>query len=119
VTAPDLVLATVADRYRIERELGRGGMATRAGQTAKARAVLDRMLAYARDHCLNPITLVAAYAALGDRDQAFAWLDRTVVDRTGWLWGIATWPEFDPLQQDPRLGESIRRMRLPLPAKPS
>jgi tetratricopeptide (TPR) repeat protein len=91
----------------------------RAGQTAKARAMLDRLLAYAKDHYLNPITLVAVYAALGDRDQAFAWLDRTVTDRTGWLWGIATWPEFDALQNDPRLAQLIRRMGLPTgPSRP-
>jgi serine/threonine-protein kinase len=85
----------------------------RAGQTAKARAMVQRLQAYGRDHYINPITLVAAYAALGDVDRAFAWLDRTVKDRTGWMWGIATWPEFDSLQQDPRLGQLIRRMGLP------
>jgi eukaryotic-like serine/threonine-protein kinase len=89
----------------------------RAGQTAKARAMLDRLLAYGRDHYVNPITLVAVYAALGDRDQAFAWLDRTVIDRTGWLWGIATCPEFDSLQQDPRLRQLIRRIGLPTDAR--
>ena len=91
----------------------------RAGETAKARAMLDRLLAYEKDHYLNPITLVAVYAALGDRDQAFAWLDRTVADRTGWLWGIATWPEFDSLQQDSRLTQLIRRMGLPTEPKKS
>jgi serine/threonine-protein kinase len=91
----------------------------RAGQTARARAMLDRLLAYGRDHYVNPITFVAVYAALGDRDRAFEWLERTAVDRTGWLWGIASWPEFDPLQHDPRLGQLIRRMALPVPTKPS
>jgi serine/threonine-protein kinase len=91
----------------------------RAGQTARARAMVERLLAYGRDHYLNPITLVAVYSALGDRDRAFAWLDRTVADRTGWLWGIATWPEFDALQDDPRLAQLIRRMGLPTePRKP-
>ncbi len=88
----------------------------RAGEIAKARAILTRLQAYGRDHYVNPITFVAVYAALGDRDQAFAWLDRTVADRTGWLWGIATWPEFDSLQQDPRLGQLIKRIGLPTDA---
>jgi len=91
----------------------------RAGQKAKATAMAERLQAYRRDHYVNPITLVAVYAALGDRDQAFAWLDRTVEDRTGWLWGIATWPEFDSLQHDPRLVQLIRRIGLPTgPRKP-
>jgi len=75
--------------------------------------MVTRLEAYGRDHYVNPITLAAAYAALGERDQAFAWLDRTVTDRTGWLWGIATWPEFDSLRRDPRLVQLIRRMGLP------
>jgi tetratricopeptide (TPR) repeat protein len=85
----------------------------RAGKTAEARAMLARLKTYGRDHYVNPITLAAVYSALGDRDQAFAWLDRTTADRTGWLWGIRTWPEFDSLQQDPRLGQLIKRMGLP------
>ena len=91
----------------------------RAGQTAKAKSMLERLQAYGRNHYVNPISMVAVYAALGDRDQAFVWLDRTVSDRTGWLWGIATWAEFDSLQQDPRLTQLIRRMGLPTaPRKP-
>ncbi|HYW30250.1 MAG TPA: protein kinase [Gemmatimonas sp.] len=85
----------------------------RAGQTAKAQVMLERLRAYGRDHYVNPISMVAIYAALGDRNEAFAWLDRTVADRTGWLWGIATWPEFDSLQQDPRHTQLIQRMGLP------
>ena len=84
----------------------------RAGQTAKARMMLERLQVYGRNHYVNPISMVAVYAALGDRNEAFAWLDRTVIDRTGWLWGIATWSEFDSLQQDPRLASLVRRMGL-------
>ena len=85
----------------------------RAGRTAEAKAALGKLLVYGRTHYINPIAPVAVYAALGDRDHAFEWLDRTVTDRTGWLWGVATWPEFDPLQQDPRLQQLIGRMGLP------
>jgi len=79
--------------------------------------MLARTEAYGRDHYVNPIALVAIYAALGERDQALAWLDRTAADRTAWLWGIARAPEFDSLQEDPRVGELIRRMGLPTSAR--
>jgi len=86
----------------------------RAGQSAKARAMLERLRAHDRDHYVNPITMVAIHAALGEKEQAFMWLDRTVVDRTGWLWGVVTWKEFETLRQDPRMIELIKRMGIPV-----
>ena len=53
-------------------------MVARAGQTAKARAILQRLIAYGRDHCINPISMTAVYASSGEKDPAFAWLGRTV-----------------------------------------
>ena len=92
----------------------------RAGQTAKARGMLERLLAFGRNHYVNPISLVAIYTALGEKDQTFAWLARTEADKTGWLWGIATWKEFEALQQDPRMIQLIKRMGIPItPRKPS
>jgi len=89
----------------------------RAGQMEKAKAVLAKMLAYSHEHYLNPIAFVAVYAALGDREQTFAWLDRTVVDRTGWLWGIGVGPDYDALRGDPRLDQLVRRMGVPANSK--
>jgi serine/threonine-protein kinase len=85
----------------------------RAGKADSARAMLDRMLAYGRDHYINPITIAAVYTALGDRDRAFAWLDRTVADRTARLWKLPTLPEFRRLHNDPRFDRLIRRVGLP------
>ena len=85
----------------------------RAGKADSARAMLDRMLAYGRDHYMNPITIAAVYTALGDRDRAFSWLDRTVADRTARLWALPTLPEFRPLHTDPRFAQLIRRIGLP------
>ena len=50
----------------------------RAGQTAKARAILRRLIAYGRDHCINPISVTAVHASLGEKHQEFAWLGRTL-----------------------------------------
>jgi tetratricopeptide (TPR) repeat protein len=85
----------------------------RAGKTAAAKAMVERLLAAGRDHYVNPVGVAAAYTALGDRDQAFAWLDRAAADRTSFLWGVATLPEFDSLKSDPRLGQLVRKIGLP------
>jgi serine/threonine-protein kinase len=91
----------------------------RAGRTTEARAMLQRLLAWDRQQYVNPMTVAAVYAALGDRDEAFAWVDRATADRTGWVWGIATWPELVPLRDDPRLAQIVRRMGLPSEPKKS
>jgi hypothetical protein len=41
--------------------------------------------------------------------------DRAVQDRTVFLFGIVTWPEFDPPRSEPRFGQLIKRIGLPSP----
>ena len=112
----DAALAEYALAQKTAGEMPLFGYAVtlaRAGKRAESKAMLDRLLAYGRTHYINPITVAAVYTALGDRDQAFAWLDRTAMDRTGWLWGVDTWPEFESLKPDPRLAQLIKRIGLP------
>jgi len=85
----------------------------RAGRTADARAMLERLLAYGRTHYVNPIQVALIYASLGENDQAFAWFDRTLTDRTGWLWALARFPELDKLRKDSRYDRLIKRIGLP------
>jgi len=90
----------------------------RMGRVTEAREILARLQAYARGHYVNPMSIAAIYASLGDKDEAFAWLDRTIQDRTVFLFGIVTWPEFDPLRHDPRFVQLIKRIGLPRPSPP-
>jgi hypothetical protein len=60
-----------------------------------------------------PFGLIWAYAGLGDRDRAFAVLERAYemrVDRMVWL---NVDPLLDPLRSDPRFTDLVRRMGLP------
>jgi hypothetical protein len=53
------------------------------------------------------------YAALGEKDKAFAELEKSFANRD---WGIArlsTDPLVDPLRDDPRFKDLLRRMKLP------
>ena len=52
----------------------------------------------------------AIYGALGDKDQAFAWLEKDFHSRTGLLPNTATLPIFDALRDDPRYTDLFRRM---------
>ena len=68
----------------------------RMGRTREAREILARLEAYAKGHSVNPIFFAEIHASLGEKDLAFEWLERAVIDRTGWLPGLTLWPELDP-----------------------
>ncbi len=52
------------------------------------------------------------YAGLGDKDQAFAWLEKDFRQRSGLLSVITWWFTFDDLRSDPRYVDLVRRMGL-------
>jgi len=53
------------------------------------------------------------YAGLGDKDKAFAWLEKDFRQRSGMLSMITWWFTFDDLRSDPRYKDLLRRMNLP------
>lgn len=52
------------------------------------------------------------YAGLGEKDQAFAWLEKDFRNRSGLLSTITWWHFFDSLRSDPRYIDLVRRMNL-------
>lgn len=53
------------------------------------------------------------YASLGEKDQAFAWLDRAYDARSAFMTvGILASPDYDPLRSDPRFDALLRKMGL-------
>lgn len=75
-----------------------------------ARAVVDSMVALARTGYYNAFGLARAYAALGDADEAFAWLDHAWEQRTNWVAFARWYAEFAPLHADPRWTAFLRRV---------
>jgi TolB-like protein/Tfp pilus assembly protein PilF len=61
----------------------------------------------------TPAMYVAAvYAGLGERDQAFAWLEKDFRIRSGGLVYITYFPIYDLLWDDPRYKDMLKRMRI-------
>jgi hypothetical protein len=52
------------------------------------------------------------YAGLGDKDEAFAWLDKAIADRESGLEFVKTDPSYDSLHSDPRFKNVLRRLNL-------
>jgi serine/threonine protein kinase/TolB-like protein/tetratricopeptide (TPR) repeat protein len=84
-----------------------------SGQHEKARSIL-RDVHREPGRAWPPSTMFAAvYAALGDADSAFDWLERAYAAHENEIQTIAAIPELDPLRGDPRFTSLRRRMRLP------
>ena len=82
----------------------------RMGHRAAAVRQLRLLEDYAKHHYQGPLSIAGVYAALGDRDAAFAALERALAVHDAWLWSLDTWPELDPLRGDPRFAALRKRL---------
>jgi TolB-like protein/tRNA A-37 threonylcarbamoyl transferase component Bud32 len=64
-------------------------------------------------HEQDPYSTARIYAQLGDKDHAFAWLEKAYERRDGQLLGLRAEPMWDPLRDDPRFQNLVRRMNYP------
>jgi tetratricopeptide (TPR) repeat protein len=53
------------------------------------------------------------YAALGEKDEAFRCLELGYENRHNWIPWMRWNPNYEPLHDDPRFGDLLRRMNLP------
>ena len=85
-----------------------------SGKRAEAQKIIDQLKELSAHSYVAPYNLAAIYAGLGDKDQAFAWLDRAYADRSGFLaFYFNTDAHMDSLRSDPRFNELVRRVGLP------
>jgi serine/threonine-protein kinase len=83
------------------------------GKRAEALSIVKELeKRYARREAIGQY-LAYVYAGLGDKDQAFAWLERDFQQRSGIrLPFIQWWFTFENLRSDPRYADLVRRMGL-------
>jgi tetratricopeptide (TPR) repeat protein len=60
----------------------------------------------------DPVAVAEYYVLLGDKDQAFLWLNKAYDARSN-LFFLKVDPVFDPIRSDPRFADLLRRMGLP------
>jgi eukaryotic-like serine/threonine-protein kinase len=80
-----------------------------SGRTAEARETLAQMHAAFEESYAEPYGFGLVYAALGQADEAFHWLERAARDRTG-IFGawVNADPRLDSLRSDPRMRDLLR-----------
>jgi eukaryotic-like serine/threonine-protein kinase len=84
------------------------------GKKAEAHKILDQLSGLSKHEYIQPLLIARIYAGLGDKDNAFAYLEKSYEDRsieTGFS-TIKVDPTFDSLRSDPRFAALLRRMNL-------
>jgi tetratricopeptide (TPR) repeat protein len=112
------------DEWKVYGELSRDGttsefasameQAFRTGgwQGAFAKGIQTRK-AQRRTGYQSAYQIAQLYAELGDKDQAFMWLNTALQEHDWWLIGLKTDFALDPIRDDPRFAELVRKVGLP------
>ncbi|MDH4289970.1 MAG: tetratricopeptide repeat protein, partial [Aquincola sp.] len=80
------------------------------GRTDEARAVLDEMARLSTQRFVTAYGVALVHAGLGDKEQAFAWLDKAFAERSHWLIWLRLDPRWKTLRSDPRFAALVERM---------
>jgi tetratricopeptide (TPR) repeat protein len=83
-----------------------------SGQKTAAQNVLSELRDLQGRRYVSPYTIAAIHAGLGEKDQAFKWLDKAEEERDIWLMNLKVDPVFKALRSDPRFPDLLVRTRL-------
>jgi DNA-binding winged helix-turn-helix (wHTH) protein/TolB-like protein/Flp pilus assembly protein TadD len=84
-----------------------------AGQPAEARKILFELHELSKQRYVLPYCFALIHAGLDEKDQAFAYLEKSYQERDSWLNHLKVEPRLDSLRSDPRFGDLLRRVGLP------
>jgi serine/threonine protein kinase/Tfp pilus assembly protein PilF len=62
---------------------------------------------------IDPALLAGIYGILGDKDKAFAWLEKAYAEKSAFISYIKVARDYDSLRSDPRYTDLLKRMGLP------
>ncbi len=92
---------------------GLGYSYARSGRRDAARDILTRLQELAKQRYISPSAFILIHTALGEKDQAFAWLERACEERDFDLGLLKVDPKLDSLRTDPRFSRLLQRVGLP------
>jgi hypothetical protein len=74
--------------------------------------VLNRLNALSSQRYISPYDIAMVHVGLQENDEAFAWLQRALEQRSLWLGYLNIEPQLDQLRSDQRFQELLRRVGL-------
>lgn len=84
----------------------------RSGRRQQALRAVENLKQRYRPQETDPALLVTAYLGLGDKEQAFAWLEKAFAQHSNMMTTLKVDPLFDPLRGDSRFQDLLRRVDL-------
>jgi TolB-like protein/Flp pilus assembly protein TadD len=81
-----------------------------SGRKDEATSILKSLEEQSKHQYISPYYIALIFAGLGDKERAFAWLDKAYSDRGEWLVWLNVDPRFDSLWTDPRFSELLKRI---------
>jgi TolB-like protein/DNA-binding winged helix-turn-helix (wHTH) protein/Tfp pilus assembly protein PilF len=84
----------------------------RAGRRQEAKKIIEAVLKAHDKKYFPPPLLATVYATLGEKDEAFAWLEKGYAEHDSDMEALPANPAFDPLRSDPRFTALLRKMNL-------
>jgi TolB-like protein/DNA-binding winged helix-turn-helix (wHTH) protein/Flp pilus assembly protein TadD len=83
------------------------------GKREEARRILAKLRSLQKRGLVPAGSIAILYGALGELNEAFAWLEKAYEERDPQLTYLKVGRRFEPLRQDPRFRELVRRVGLP------
>jgi DNA-binding SARP family transcriptional activator/TolB-like protein/Tfp pilus assembly protein PilF len=83
------------------------------GRKREALATLSRLDSLSNREYVTAYAVALVHASLGQRDSAFAWLERGIAERTHWLVWLRRDPRWSAIRTDPRFERLATRLKLP------
>ena len=85
------------------------------GDRAASRRTLAELRERAAKNFISPFLVAIACIGAGEIDEALTWLERGYASRDTYLVFLRSSPFMDPIRQDPRFQDVLRRMKFPEP----
>ena len=83
-----------------------------AGMRTEAQKAVEELRHLIGHRNVDSGLMVVGYIGIGDKEQAFVWLDREYAEHSVGLTSLKVHPLYDPLRSDPRFQDLMRRVGL-------
>lgn len=83
-----------------------------SGKKEEAKKVLNQLMDLSKHRYISSLRIALIYMGLGQKDEAFQWLERAYEERDFWMALSKSAPPLDRLRSDPRFAMLLEKMNL-------